>query len=190
MIRAQGLSIGQVCQDMKLDQTAVRRWLAQVDAEQIGQPGIGKRLTTEQQRIRQLEAENRQLRGDVEFLKKHWPTLPGNCDELPACRATAAEGRASRTDVPSIEHQPFRLLHSLQARPNPTCGVRSQRASEGRVCRQRWGIRARRLRTAMAARGTVIGIERLRSLVRKRGLRSVWKRKFVHTTDSRHALAI
>ena len=49
---------------------------------------------------------------------------------------------------------------------------------------------SRRLRTAMAARGTVIGIERLRSLVRKHGLRSVWKRKFVHTTDSRHALAI
>jgi transposase len=70
MIRTQGLSIGQVCQDMKLGETAVRRWLAQVDAEQLGQPGIGKPLTAEQQRIRQLEAENRLLRGDVEILKK------------------------------------------------------------------------------------------------------------------------
>lgn len=70
MIRAQGLSIGQVCRDMKLGETAVRRWLAQVDAEQLGQPGIGKPLTAEQQRIRQLEAENRQLRGDVDILKK------------------------------------------------------------------------------------------------------------------------
>ena len=70
MIRAQGLSIGQVCTNMKLGETAVRRWLAQVDAEQLGQPGIGKPLTAEQQRIRQLEAENRQLRGDVEILKK------------------------------------------------------------------------------------------------------------------------
>jgi transposase len=70
MIRSQGLSIAQVCQDMKLGETAVRRWLAQLDAEQLGQPGIGKPLTAEQQRIRQLEAENRQLRGDVDILKK------------------------------------------------------------------------------------------------------------------------
>ena len=35
-----------------------------------GQPGIGKPLTSDQQRIRQLEAENKQLRGDVDILKK------------------------------------------------------------------------------------------------------------------------
>ena len=55
---------------MKLGESAVRRWLAQLDAEHLGQPGIGKPLTAEQQRIRQLEAENRQLRGDVDILKK------------------------------------------------------------------------------------------------------------------------
>ena len=49
---------------------------------------------------------------------------------------------------------------------------------------------SRRLRTAVASRGIVIGIYRLRRLMRKHGLRSVWKRKFVHTTDSRHALPI
>lgn len=49
---------------------------------------------------------------------------------------------------------------------------------------------SRRLRTAVASRGIVIGIYRLRRLMRKHGLRSVWKRKFVHTTDSKHALAI
>ena len=61
MIREQGLTVGQVCRDMGLGETAVRRWLAQVDAEQAGQVGIGKPLTAEQQRIRQLEAENRQI---------------------------------------------------------------------------------------------------------------------------------
>ena len=49
---------------------------------------------------------------------------------------------------------------------------------------------SRRLRTAVASRGIVIGIYRLRRLMQKNGLRSVWKRKFVHTTDSKHALAI
>lgn len=70
MVRTQGLSIGQVCKDLKLGETAVRRWVAQFEAEQLGLPGIGKPLTAEQQRIRQLEAENRQLRGDMEILKK------------------------------------------------------------------------------------------------------------------------
>ena len=70
MIGQQGLSVGDVCRDMKLGETAVRRWLAQVDEEAAGRPGLGKPLTAEQQRIRQLEAENKQLRGDVDILKK------------------------------------------------------------------------------------------------------------------------
>lgn len=70
MVKTQGLSVTQVCKDMNLGSTAVRRWLSQFEAEQSGQSGIGKPLTTEHQRIRQLEQENRQLRGDVEILKK------------------------------------------------------------------------------------------------------------------------
>jgi transposase len=70
MIREQGLSVGEVCRDMKLGETAVRRWVAQLDEEAAGRPGIGKPLTAEQQRIRQLEAENKRLRGDVDILKK------------------------------------------------------------------------------------------------------------------------
>lgn len=34
------------------------------------------------------------------------------------------------------------------------------------------------------------GGHRIRRLMRKHGLRSAWKREFVHTTDSRHALPI
>jgi transposase len=70
MIRDQGLGVGQVCRDLDLVNSAVRRWLAQYDAEQAGQPGIGKPLTAEQERIRQLERENQRLREDVSILKK------------------------------------------------------------------------------------------------------------------------
>ena len=49
---------------------------------------------------------------------------------------------------------------------------------------------SRRLRTAVASRGVVMGIYRVRRLMRQNGLRSAWKRKFVHTTDSKHALPI
>jgi transposase len=55
---------------MKLGDTAVRRWIAQFDAEQLGQSGIGKPLTVEQQRIRQLQTQNRQLQSDNDLLKK------------------------------------------------------------------------------------------------------------------------
>lgn len=70
MIKEQGLSVQCVSQSMDIGQTAIRRWLTQYQAEQNGQPGIGNPLTTEQQRIRHLEVENRQLHMDVDILKK------------------------------------------------------------------------------------------------------------------------
>ncbi len=70
MIHDQGLSVSQICKDMKLGETAVRRWLTQVQAEQGGLPGIGNPLTADQLRIRELETQNRQLRMDVDILKK------------------------------------------------------------------------------------------------------------------------
>lgn len=70
MIKEQGLSVQHVSESMGIGSSAIRRWATQYEAEQGGQPGIGKPLTAEQQRIRQLEQENRQLRGDVEILKK------------------------------------------------------------------------------------------------------------------------
>ncbi|MGZ9709280.1 transposase [Glaciimonas sp. GNP009] len=70
MVQDQGLSIAQVCQSTGLGPTAMRRWLEQVTAEQKGHCGIGKPLTTDQQRIRQLEQENKQLKSDNDLLKK------------------------------------------------------------------------------------------------------------------------
>ena len=70
MIVEQGMSVSQVCKDMKLSETAVRNWATQLQAEQLGQPGIGKPLTADQIRIRELEVQNRELRMDVEILKK------------------------------------------------------------------------------------------------------------------------
>lgn len=70
MIKDQGLSVQNVSEIMDIGPTAIRRWVKQYNAEQNGQLGIGKPLTAEQQRIRQLEQENRQLKGDVDILKK------------------------------------------------------------------------------------------------------------------------
>ncbi|BBP58568.1 hypothetical protein PHLH4_26610 [Pseudomonas sp. St316] len=70
MIVDQGLSVNSVCTDLGLSDTAVRRWVQQYQAEQLGGAGIGKPLTSEQQRIRQLEQQVRELKTDNEILKK------------------------------------------------------------------------------------------------------------------------
>mgnify|MGYP003530963580 FL=1 len=70
MIKDQDMSIGQVCRDLDLGETAVRRWVQQYEAEQLGGAGIGKPLTSEQQRIRQLEQQIRELKMDNDILKK------------------------------------------------------------------------------------------------------------------------
>ena len=49
---------------------------------------------------------------------------------------------------------------------------------------------SRRLRTAMAERGMAMGRHRVRTLMRLNRLRPVWRRKFIHTTDSKHGLAV
>lgn len=78
MVKTQGLTISHVCKDTELGETAVRLWLGRFEAEQSGQSGIGRPLTAEQQRSRQLEHENKQLRGDVVILKKRRWAQPVN----------------------------------------------------------------------------------------------------------------
>ncbi|GAB4090439.1 hypothetical protein GCM10028785_31080 [Hydrogenophaga soli] len=64
MLREQGMSPSQVCKDMNLTPSAVRKWVKQLDAELAGGPGVGKPLTADQQRIRELEHQVRQLKSD------------------------------------------------------------------------------------------------------------------------------
>lgn len=49
---------------------------------------------------------------------------------------------------------------------------------------------SRRLSAALCAGGLVIGRCRVRRLMRDAGLRPVWRRKFIHTTNSRHGLPV
>lgn len=49
---------------------------------------------------------------------------------------------------------------------------------------------SRRLCQTLRAQGMSIGRYRVRRLMREAVLRPVWKRKFIHTTDSKHALPV
>jgi transposase len=70
MVKDQGVPVTQVCQTMGIGETALRRWLTQYEVELAGGKGVGKPLTPEQLRIRQLEEENRRLKEDNLILKK------------------------------------------------------------------------------------------------------------------------
>ena len=49
---------------------------------------------------------------------------------------------------------------------------------------------SRRLCAALKAEGVTAGRYRVRRLMRESGLKPAWRRKFVHTTDSRHELPV
>jgi transposase InsO family protein len=49
---------------------------------------------------------------------------------------------------------------------------------------------SRRLGAVLRAQGLYIGRHRVRRLMRENRLRALWRRKFVHTTDSGHALPV
>lgn len=49
---------------------------------------------------------------------------------------------------------------------------------------------SRRMVTALKEKGIIIGRYKVRQLMQKSNLKPVWKRKFIHTTDSRHDLPV
>ena len=97
--------------------------------------------------------------------------------------------------------QSCRVLEVSRSGYYANAAVRKLRTAEPVVCAQSVHLKAafaaskkaygsRRLITCMAERGVAIGRHRIRTLMRLNGLRPVWRRKFVHTTDSKHSLAV
>ncbi|MCU1722219.1 hypothetical protein [Pseudomonas sp. 5P_5.1_Bac1] len=70
MIVDQGPNASSVCVGRSLNNAAVRCWLAQYKAEQLGGP-IGNPLTGEQQRIRQIEQQAIELKMGSGTLKNY-----------------------------------------------------------------------------------------------------------------------
>ena len=67
LVRTSGKSVGEVCRDLDLTETAVRRWLAQADIDAGQRDGL---TTAERQELAQLRRENRVLREEREILRK------------------------------------------------------------------------------------------------------------------------
>src|SRR5512139_926116 len=67
----QGYTVPEACEAMNVGQTAMRRWVEQLEQERNGRtPARTKALTPEQQRIQELEQQVRKLEREKEILKK------------------------------------------------------------------------------------------------------------------------
>ncbi len=73
-------------------------------------------------------------------------------------------------------------------RPKAICTTAVHLKSAFEMSGQSYG--SRRLQRALQDRGIRMGRYRVRSLMRTYQLKPVWKRKFVHTTDSKHNLPV
>lgn len=71
LIKERGYSVSQACRELDIGETALRRWISQVDAENQGYilPG-SKPISPEQQRIYELEKRIKELEEDKLILKK------------------------------------------------------------------------------------------------------------------------
>jgi len=69
LIRNSGKSVGTICRELDLTETAVRRWVKQAEVDD-GQGPAGALTTAEVEELRQLRRENRELRMEREILKK------------------------------------------------------------------------------------------------------------------------
>ena len=107
-----------------------------------------------------------------------------------------------KKDCPQIAvSQSCRVLEVSRSGYYAHQAARKERLVDSVVCSESVHLKAafaashkaygsRRLRTAMAERGLTMGRHRVRTLMRINGLRPVWRRKFVHTTDSKHSMAV
>lgn len=67
LIRTSGKTISQVCRDLDLTETAVRRWVQQAEIDAGQRPGL---TTAEREELTRLRREVRVLREEREILKK------------------------------------------------------------------------------------------------------------------------
>src|ERR1700704_1256952 len=67
LVRTSGKSVGEICRDLDLTETAVRRWVAQADVDAGRRDGL---TTAEREELSCLRRVNRVLRDERDILKK------------------------------------------------------------------------------------------------------------------------
>ena len=66
----EGYSVGEASRSLDIGETALRRWIDQLEGERLGVTPKAKAFTDEQRRIQELEAQVRRLEQEKSILKK------------------------------------------------------------------------------------------------------------------------
>jgi len=84
LVLDQGYTLAEACRALDVGETALRRWVSQLEAERGGITPTVKALTPDQQRIQELEARIKRLELEKTILKKATALLMS--DEIPRTR--------------------------------------------------------------------------------------------------------
>lgn len=99
---------------------------------------------------------------------------------------TKAVNVASLCRLLEVSRSGYYAARSRLKSPRKVCQTTVQLQAAFAASGRSYG--SRRLRGVLRANGVRVGRHRIRPIMRINGLRLVWKRKFAHTTDSRHDL--
>jgi len=99
-----------------------------------------------------------------------------------------AEGVASLCRLLEVSRSGYYAARRRASQPVKVCPVTTHLQAAFAASGRSYG--SRRLRVDLHGRGIHVGRHRIRTLMRINGIRPVWKRKFIHTTDSCHTLPI
>ena len=99
-----------------------------------------------------------------------------------------AENVASLCQLLEVSRSGYYASRRRAREPARVCPVTTRLQAAFAASGRSYG--SRRLRLDLHAWGIPVGRYRIRRLMRMNGICPVWKRKFIHTTDSRHTLPI
>jgi len=91
-------------------------------------------------------------------------------------------------EVLGISRAGYYAAQRRHNQPKKPCAIRVLLKSEFEISGRTYG--SRRLQMQLNHQGVCIGIHRVRSLMKDMQIKSIWKPKFVNTTDSRHNLPV
>ena len=70
LVLKEGYSVAEACRSLDIGETALRRWIDQLEGERLGVTPKARAFTDEQRRIQELEAKVRRLEQEKSILKK------------------------------------------------------------------------------------------------------------------------
>lgn len=109
-------------------------------------------------------------------------------DQVREKAAIEPASRAALCRVLGVSRSGYYAARQRARRAPQACALSARVQSVFTTSGRSYG--SRRVRAALHAGGMSVGRHRVRRIMRHHGLRPVWKRKFVRTTDSRHGLPV